>query len=500
MTEKFAREIIKNEKLSHCSDKMFMWQGAKRQIKVLPSLVLTDRVLMMALGNSFQTLLAKDAQKPGTIENYKIKLSQEILRLLRDDKVEDIQQAMGLAVGTIDRKKSFRYRSLCLVTDVVSGEEVLFDRELGCCVEFNVDTWKDLLPKDATLRDAVTQHNMLGRIEYNPYSLNPTRSITFHSQEVYEFNSHVVPDWRKMKVGDPQMPDLVTRLLAHLIPDEDCRAFVINWLHLMLTSRCQTYLTLNSVMGTGKGRLTGLAQALVGLPNYAEASQGFLESRFNYVMRNKRCFVLDETPITEQNKRILKLIINNMVNLEGKGIEADKLFQNFASMIISNNYDFNIHLDRLDRRFAVPELTDKPLLASMEQSEIDDLSLKLESDTEFVANIGHWILQHGRDTRWDEFSAWKKDKFYFLVENSLHEWQKFIVERIKTKQYNQLFLDDLIYDYQEVQGKVFPGKSKIEAFLLSYTDREGHHYGVLKLEDGRRFIEITNKYAKDEDI
>ena len=498
MIEQIADAIILKEKLSFHSDKYFNWDGAKHPVKVLPTKILTDRILAQAMGNHFHSLLKKDSDKPGYIENYKIKLTQEILTKLKDKKVEDVQESMGMSVGDIDRKRSFRYKSLCLVTDVVSGEEVLFDRETGRCVEFDVDTWKSLLPKDATLREAILQHNMLGRIEYNPYSLTPHRPIVFHGQDVYEFNSHIVPAWRHKEIVTPVMPELVTRFLTHLVPDDECRAFVINWLHLMLTSRCQTYLTLNSVMGTGKGRLAGLAQALVGASNYAEASQGFLESRFNYIMRNKRCFVLDETPITEKNSNILRLIINNTITLEGKGIEADKPFTNFASMIVSNNYDFNVFLNRMDRRFSVPELTDVPLLKVMAQEDIDELSLKMETDVEFMANFGHWILKYGRDTKWDEFSAWKKQKFYFLVENSLHEWQKFLVEKIKTKQFTEISFEDLIYEYQEIQGKTFPGRSKVEAFLLTYADRYGNSYGRLEEKGGKRSIIVGSKYAKQD--
>jgi len=501
--DSIAKKIITDLKLTFKSSTSVTLDAETVRYVSMPKKVVSDSVLMdVVSGEQYKKIVQRDSKEPGYKLKFKKKICDAILQDLASAQLKNFQ----VTSGKLDGNKSFRYQNLSLVTDVVTGKKILFDLDSAQCTPLDVDTWKALLPRDPELRRAILSTSINGLIRYNPYNNSSTQEVPFQGQTVYEVNSHITPMWRREGSSNSSLPPFVEAFMEHLIPDEECRAFVWNWMYLMLTSRCQTFLTLNSVMGTGKGRLAEIMKYLVGLPNYAEASQGFMDSgnKFNSVFRDKRCFVLDETAITEKNKRVLKLIINNHVNFESKGVDADELSPNYASMCITNNYDYNVHLDKNDRRFSVPELADTPLLKSFTQDEIDEFTLSLETDVSYQRQIGRFILgrSYNPDPKWTEFTAWKKKKFYYLVENSLKEWQKFVKDRIESKVSDKYFLDDLTMEYRDTYGSSFAGRAKVEAFLKEYTDKKGNNFGLVKNSGKRRYIEPTNDYlpAKEFDL
>lgn len=127
------------------------------------------------------------------------------------------------------------------------------------------------------------------------------------------------PYWKKLEPPENvKLPEIVKKYLAHLFPDKESREFVFDWIYTAMTSRNQTYLVLNSNMGTGKNTLVELIKNLVGASNTFSFSVEYFDSRFNSEIAEKRLVFLDEVPINERTKDKLKYMINDVISIEAR--------------------------------------------------------------------------------------------------------------------------------------------------------------------------------------
>ncbi len=416
---------------------------------------------------------------------------QAILTKLKQQKIDKV------ITSTLDSKLSYVFKDVVPIRDIITGDKFIFDVSKDLILPLDYETWYDSLPMDKELRSAILGREMRGVVKYNPYKLASKIEVDFEGQRIYQFNNHTPPSWRLSSSEGNSCPIFFSKLVKHLFPSDEVQKFVLNWLRNMLVSRNDTALLLVSLMGTGKGIFCEVAEKLVGRANAQRLGEGFFKTQFNAELVNKRLIVFDEVSVTHKNKEQFKLMLNNVIPIEKKGVDVKPAVDNFASFIITNNLISENKLEYKDRRFSVPEMTDTPLNEVFSDDEIGEFIDSLNSD-KVLADLGWWILDNC-DYGYKVNQPWKDTRFYNLMINGLAEWKKFIVETIQSKKANEYTIKDLKYDYEETTGiRTFAGRVTIENFLAQFRDREGDLIATMKRVGTERVIIPNTKYLSDE--
>jgi hypothetical protein len=347
---------------------------------------------------------------------------------------------------------------------------------------------------------AVKRGNIVyGKVEYNPYKDEEIRTREVSGQEIPHLNAHRVPEWRETSLDKPKLPKEFKELIWHLFPKEECRNYVFHWINFMLTSRNHCYLLLHGDQGIGKNTLAAVMRSLVGQENYSYVTPSFWDDdKFNSELKHKRCVFFDETVVTPRNITNIRSFTNKHLAITEKGIDTI-MYENFCSFVIANNLDKINHISFDDRRYSVPILTKEPIKNAFSQEWIDAFYHKLEEDKEFLANIGHWILQNGDKGDYNEKQPYLTDYFYDIVEKALSQWQSFIITEIEKKESSEILVEGLReLISSQVSTKATPGRVKIAGFLESHRDRDGDKYGtVVQNSAGKRVIKVHEKYCPD---
>ena len=269
--------------------------------------------------------------------------------------------------------------------------------------------------------DAATINTYMDRIlhireDYDPKDTYTMRLIP-ESNNVYEVNLYIPPAWTRLK-GDaePSLNEDIEKLMGHLFPKPTCREFVYSWIYHSLTSRAGTYLYLCGGQGSGKNTLASLIAHLHGLHNTSNPKEGSFKGRFNYFLKNKRFVFFDEFNCRKrEDKDILKSIINDRVQVEGKNKDHEDI-RVHASYFLANNSLEAIGLDPIDRRFSVPDVTDDNIVPVYGRHWIQDLIEKFK-DEDFIAEFGHWILHKFKDNPpdWENEEPYQHARFEEIV-------------------------------------------------------------------------------------
>lgn len=329
-------------------------------------------------------------------------------------------------------------------------------------------------------------------IEYNPYSSEEVYYKDIENQkDILHVNNHKIPEWRRLEIKEPKLPKEYIELMNHVFPEEACRNYVHHWVYFMLTARNETILLLHGEQGIGKGTLVEIWYRLVGMENYALIGSDFWEGRFNSAIADKRLVYFDETVITTENVTKLRSLTNLNIEIEAKGLDSYNT-TNHASFIISNNLDKQNYVVTEDRRYSVPILTKIKADKALGQEKLDTLFKKIESDPDFIANIGWWILKNGNKGDYNPHTAYKTKAFYELTEKALFQWQRAIIDLIRSGMADKYSLDDY---KDELRGT---GRVKVERFLDSHTDENGELYGYLGQEKGDRYIYPDKRFHKNQ--
>jgi hypothetical protein len=328
----------------------------------------------------------------------------------------------------------------------------------------------------------------LVKLEYNPRREEKEYEAKQNGDTFPHYNLYNKPEWMEIEVEEPTLHPLFIKFFKHLFPIEEERDYVMDWLYKSLTDRAYVYLVLNGVKGVGKNTFKMLFRALHGKENFVDGKKTLLTSQFNGQLDECRALVLDEVRYTEEEENILKEIQNDNVSIERKGEDATRGSVIHCSMVLMNNEAKDNFIAVDSRRFSPMQLGDKPLTDSMSEEDIDLLLGKLKEedsryDLDFIANIGHWILQNGRNERWGKEAPYKGPKFYELVQTSLSEWRKFLVKKVaelrKDEIYHEGFLlSELAEEFhRKYKGrKIFPDFTRVLNFVEYYRDNKGKRF------------------------
>jgi hypothetical protein len=358
---------------------------------------------------------------------------------------------------------------------------VLGDRRKEGGVQFlnttdRVVTDYDYYAIDAALKAAEIDKDVIARYltsalhvreiydPHSPVSIKPTDD----ESNVYEINRYVTPTWR-LAEHKPVLPEEVEQLMRHLFPKETCREFVYTWIYHSLTARCGTYLYLCGGQGSGKNTLAGLIAALHGASNTSNPKQDSLTGRFNHYLKFKRFIFFDEFNCrVRRDKDILKLIINDRVQIEGKGRDHEDI-DIHASYFLANNSLEAIGLDPVDRRFSVPEVNHDSLIPVFGREWIERLQDKIKLDAEWLAGFGWWVLENFKNPKWSREEPYQTTRFEEIVLATARLGLGDMIARTLKKEQNS-------YDYYDER----------EAFKRTH---KGQHYPPI--QDWTKFFQTV---------
>ena len=260
---------------------------------------------------------------------------------------------------------------------------------------------------------------------YNPFEA--TRLYRQNSDWFY--NCYVPPTWYekifyskgKLKVSKQEtLPPLYKQFFTHLVEGHsESFDYVLKWLSNALRDRNYCVLTAIGNQGIGKGVLGEIMRLLVGEKNFHTSDTRLITKDFNKQFKNKRIVFCDEIQILKvEHVNKFKALINDMIEIEGKGENAVEV-KNYASIYIaSNNFD-SIRLTDDDRRFSIIELTDEKLIAHMSTDQISSL-IKADNIQQLAQYL--WHLEVDRDELKTPFRSSRTDEVRLAGLKDWEEW------------------------------------------------------------------------------
>jgi hypothetical protein len=425
---------------------------------------------------------------PDNCQNLLNELSNDARAELKDKTIE-------VSSKQLFKADNYSFKNHILVRDIHNSEKLIFDLAQNKATLVSVDEfneWKREIPKEQA--QLINQQTVRGIIEYNPFSIYSISQGVFNGKEVNMVNAHIFPDWRKLKIANPKPPEEFKDFMTYLFPNQECRDYILDWMHYLLCDRNHTYLVLHGLAGTGKTTFANICKRLVGHENSAEVGKGFWESRFRGEINNKRFVYMDEHYIDDTNKNEMKKLVNDKIPMEKKGKDALPQVDNYNSYLISNNPDTGISLTSEDRKFSIPVITKVKMLDAFPVKFLEDLMDKIENDNEFIANIGFWVIN--RKPKYKVYEPYKSTLYHDIVINSLNEWQRKLRDYIMSGEDDKINIADLSH---LLSLKITVGRQKVHNFLENHRESDGSRLGEVQQNKAERFIKVNPKYVLTEE-
>lgn len=219
------------------------------------------------------------------------------------------------------------------------------------------------------------------------------------------------------------VPEMYDKFFRHLLDnDQSSYDYLLDWLANAMRSKNYCILCTIGAKGIGKGILGSIMMHLVGEKNYNETKTNMLNSNFNGQLKDKKIVYIDEINVTSAREEdTLKLMVNDYIEIEQKGIDA-KLCRNFANIYISSNNLDSIQLSGDQRRFSIVNLTEEKLLNKMSFKQIADLK-----DPKNVKKLAHFLFHRevDEDKMLKVFISERTEQVRFHSMNSWQEWLLF---------------------------------------------------------------------------
>lgn len=352
------------------------------------------------------------------------------------------------------------------------------------------------------------------RLRYLPTT---TKSFLFPKEgdiDIQVLNTYYPPKHRLEKISKPVIPRIISDFLRELFVSKECFEFMMCSVWYMLNDRLQVIPVLNGGTGIGKGLFTEyLLGGLVGEGNSILAPASWDKSGFNAWLLKKQLIVFDEAKIIssgpDANVDYLKRLMNDSLNVERKGIDADKLTENHASFFITSNNGakrFRLELD--NRRFSPIDVTDRKVEAIYNKKDRGYL-VELLQDEDVIANI-YWEIQlnwnpNKRCPERTPHTIHQCEALYKFQYESLNIWQTAIAELILSREEDEYGFGEINAQYRKVYTQVTGketnskrsvNKADVKDFLQSYryygSDKPMGH--VRQAKDGEMFIVAAEQY------
>ncbi len=299
---------------------------------------------------------------------------------------------------------------------------------------------------------------------YNPFVKFKLKQF----EGVWQFNIYAPPPWledafySEDKVEVPRsnrIPFRYYTFFNHLVNgDEKSYEYLLDWLANMIQDRNYCILTTIGNQGVGKGVLGQIMRLLVGDDNFAETDKRVLKKDFNGQIYNKRLLYLDEIKITtsdQENK--LKALVNDYIEVEKKGFDAETI-RNYSSLYFSSNNLDSIRISEDDRRFSVVELTSEKLLNKIDKDEVGKLLLP-----EKIKSLAQYLYSRPVDKK-QMMTVFRSARTETIRAYSLKNWEEWFIEDYCFDNYGKLVpLSQISEDVENEFGSRFrPGRPALE--------------------------------------
>lgn len=331
------------------------------------------------------------------------------------------------------------------------------------------------------------------KFDYFPHT--PERLVKVEGEWVY--NTYEPPVWQeqhfyskgKIPIKKSKLPEAYEQYLMHLVAnDKDSFEYVLDWLANAIQHRNYCVLTTVGQQGIGKGVLGDIMSNLFGEKNYEYVEKRAVAGQFNGFIKNKRLVYCDELQlVTKAEENRFKALINDKVQIEQKGMEAETCI-NYASIYVSsNNFDF-AKLTADDRRFSIINLTDDKL---MEKFNVDFIA-SLSNDVKNIKQFGEYLYHRPVD-RNKMLRVFQSKRTGEVRASSLRDWEEWFLEeycmdnpgtRVLQKEVSNQIADALGYS----RG---PGRDKFKELNRKYPDKFTIKHEILENKKQRYYIYIS---------
>lgn len=314
-----------------------------------------------------------------------------------------------------------------IVNDIESDDKkyYLVDEDRKEISKISIDNLKNMFSRHfplsqkvytAVLKYKPTQKGILAATEDGPWTFNTYIPPSWYEDYFYSRGELELPEQNTI-------PEEYSKFLNHLVDgDEDSYNYILDWLSTALRGRNHCMLCTIGAKGIGKGVLGEIMTRLVGKHNFTLTDNKVFKSNFNAQVKDKKIIYIDEVTITNtQEEDKLKLLINNNLEIEQKGVDA-KPVVNYGNVYLSSNNLDAIKLSGDNRRFSVVNLTDVKLSLKFKSSEIENLF----KNKELVAKLACYLWRRPVD----------KDKMLQVFESArtqevrlsgLKDWQYWLL-------------------------------------------------------------------------
>lgn len=327
------------------------------------------------------------------------------------------------------------------------------------------------------------------------------------------FNEYMTPKWRLKPETIEELPDLYVDFFDHLTENEDSdKSYILDWLsYSLFPMEYEPFLCLIGKKGIGKGLLSDIIKGLHGEDNMTCTGQRILSGHFNAQLINKTMIYLDEIRLKNDDQmNVLKLLINNSIEVEGKKKDAKNITNHASVLITSNNFDiFTITKD--ERRFSIPFITNIDLMNSDtlmgKYGEVDKF-YKACVSPDNIGKLGNYLLFHYANLVKRKMSyPFKSTRTFDVISASLKEWELEVVDFVNSCPTPDEEKGDIIYFryLKEIKRhltdngffkneRLAPGKNKMVALSEKLPN------GDFLWDNGRkeRYFSITRKGNKNE--
>jgi hypothetical protein len=386
-------------------------------------------------------------------------------------------------------------RSLVPVVNITKGSSdkiLLLDPNQRNRPALDIDPEYYLLLTGQTYPSLVQNDTLQVMTCFDPYTLESLFvRDTRNSFPMHHVNYYVAPKWRFTE-APAKYRGFIKDLIEHLFPNEDEKEYVLDWLHYAIVRRNETVLCLIGARGTGKGLLlNNIMEQLIGTEYHEVAKQELLTEKFNNEFRNKRHVYFDEVDVSgDRELNRFKALANNKISIESKGVDAETM-DNFVSMSLSSNSKKDFRAEPQDRRFSVPEVTERPFLDIYDEDEIEAFTTRIkEPDSVEIAEFGNWLLE--RIPKHTAIRPLKGRYFFELCRMSMPEWKSFIIEYFITEGVKGVAVPNSVLkkQYFRIHGEDAPfvtRKASVETFLGDYLHEGKFRIGrVCTVEENQR--------------
>ncbi len=213
---------------------------------------------------------------------------------------------------------------------------------------------------------------------------------------------------------DPDVQDIVTRFIEHLIPNKEEREWFLDWLadkyHRPWVRNCAVLFVAPGIQGAGRGTLFRILDTVFDKYTSPVREKDLLDSRFNSFMENNLLLFCNELGGMGWGERkrgyeTLKDMVDpshSTVLIEHKGIKAYRTVT-YTSFILATNQPGALTMDAEDRRFAIITNTTKlqgGLLNDILDAGYDDMADALRAmliSREVTNNVSDAPMFAGRE-------------------------------------------------------------------------------------------------------